>query len=77
MIYTDGTHMVADSSDELHAFANALGLKREWYQEHATHPHYDLTTPSIYKKARNRGAIVITNREILAKCAEVNKLEKR
>ncbi len=40
-VYTDGTHLMADTLTELHAFARRIGLKREWFQDHR-HPHYDL-----------------------------------
>ncbi len=36
-------HLVADSLDELHAFAEELGLKRAWFQDRASYPHYDVT----------------------------------
>jgi hypothetical protein len=35
------SHMLADSVEELHAIADALGLKRKWFQSHST-PHYDI-----------------------------------
>lgn len=35
-------HMLADTEQELHAFAERLGLKREWYQPLST-PHYDIS----------------------------------
>ena len=35
-------HMMADTEEELHAMAASLGLKREWFQEHATLAHYDI-----------------------------------
>jgi len=42
--YAKGCHLLADTLDELHAFAKRLGLKREWFQEgNARYPHYDLT----------------------------------
>lgn len=44
--WTGGGHMQADTLDELHAFAQAIGLKREWFQERPGRPersHYDLT----------------------------------
>lgn len=34
-------HMLADTLEELHAMADKLGLKREWFQSHST-PHYDV-----------------------------------
>ena len=36
-------HMLADSVEELHAFAERLGLERSWFQPGST-PHYDLST---------------------------------
>lgn len=36
-------HMTADTLEELHAFAERLGLKKAWFQDHKRHPHYDLT----------------------------------
>jgi hypothetical protein len=34
-------HMVADSLDELHAMAEAIGMSRAWFQERSF-PHYDV-----------------------------------
>ncbi|MFA5391733.1 MAG: DUF4031 domain-containing protein [Candidatus Omnitrophota bacterium] len=43
MILTDGHHLVSDESvDELHQFAQHIGLSRGWFQDHPDHPHYDL-----------------------------------
>lgn len=55
-------HMIADTIDELHAMADAIGLKRSWFQSDASFPHYDLCLE--YKaKAVALGAIdVPTNR---------------
>lgn len=42
--YKENCHLMADTLEELHEFAqNALKLKRNWFQSHARHPHYDLT----------------------------------
>lgn len=41
--YDQVCHLVADTLEELHAFAARLGLKRAWFQEHHFLPHYDLT----------------------------------
>lgn len=35
-------HMMADDLGELHAMAQRIGLKREWFQSAKT-PHYDLS----------------------------------
>lgn len=38
------SHLVADSDDELHAFAAQLGLRRSWAQYEGTwKSHYDVT----------------------------------
>jgi len=48
-------HMIADTLDELHAMAQRIGLKREWFQPKST-PHYDLTA-SRRARAVTAGAI--------------------
>lgn len=37
-------HMIADSLDELHAMADAIGVQRRWFQTAppASFPHYDI-----------------------------------
>ena len=64
-VYTDGTHLIADSPEELHRFAAAMGLKREWFQEHPRHSHYDLTTARAAERARANGAYRISTRELV------------
>jgi hypothetical protein len=44
--WSGGGHLQADSADELHAFAQSLGLRRAWFQSKPARPendHYDLT----------------------------------
>lgn len=53
--YTMSAHLLADTLDELHTFAQRLGLKREWFQRGSA-PHYDLTA-SRHKLALELGAI--------------------
>lgn len=60
-------HMVADTPDELHAFAARVGLKRAWFQSQSVYPHYDVTL-SIRVKALQLGAIM-ADRETLLLCA--------
>jgi hypothetical protein len=48
-------HLLADTEEELHAFAASIGLKRGWFQEHPRLWHYDLTA-SRRRMAVARGA---------------------
>jgi hypothetical protein len=59
-------HLVADSLDELHWFANSLGLKRAWFQGHASLPHYDVTVETRVV-ALNRGAVDSDRRTLVAR----------
>jgi transcriptional regulator len=57
--WTGGGHLQADSTDELHAFAARLGLRREWFQSRVRRPekdHYDLTRAGR-ERALELGAI--------------------
>jgi len=55
-------HMTCDGNlDELHALAEKIGLKRQWYQPKST-PHYDLT-PTYREKALAAGAVYKSARE--------------
>jgi len=65
MVYMDNIgHLVADSEQELHLFAQKLGLKREYYQNKRW-PHYDLTSNNMKQKAKVNGAILISSKEII------------
>jgi hypothetical protein len=60
-------HLTVDGStpehmDALHAFAASLGLKRAWFQPHATAPHYDLV-PTRHAAALRKGAVLVPARE--------------
>lgn len=37
------SHLTADTVEELHAFADQLGLRRSWFQDRRGCPHYDLS----------------------------------
>ena len=34
------SHLVADTEEELHAFAGRLGMRRAWYQDRSGRPHH-------------------------------------
>lgn len=71
-------HLFADDEDELHAFAQGIGLKRSWYQQPKGTPgrpldpsslkaqmwHYDVTE-SVRARAAAAGAVEVTRREAL------------
>lgn len=57
-------HLVADSLDELHAFAARIGLRRSWFQGVASYPHYDVTT-DVRERALIAGALASRKREVL------------
>lgn len=55
-------HMVADTLDELHAMADAIGMRRAWYQP-LSFPHYDVSV-SRRRAAVALGAVVVDRRGI-------------
>lgn len=56
--YTGSSHLTADSADELHAFAAAIGPKRSWAQTRSIELHYDLS-PGMRLKAIAAGAVFV------------------
>ena len=63
-------HMVSDSSlEELHVFAQRLGLRREQFQEHGRLPHYDLR-PVAREKALSLGAEAVGSKELFRRGRE-------
>ena len=64
-IETRWSHLTADEPEELHAFAESIGLRRAWFQDHHRDPtrhHYDLTDPAR-RRAIESGATALTWRE--------------
>jgi Protein of unknown function (DUF4031) len=59
------SHMTADSTEELHAFAEKLGLPKRAFQQKRNNPvydHYDLTE-ELRDKAISLGAVAVGWRE--------------
>lgn len=57
-------HMIADNLDELHFMANAIGMKKEWFQGDASFPHYDVPL-FRKKKALELGTIEVNRKELV------------
>ncbi len=60
--YTKACHLTADTLDELHEFAQRIGMRRQWFQEHPKHPHYDLTA-GRRRTAVRLGAVEVRARD--------------
>jgi len=60
-------HMIADSTAELHAMADRIGVARRWLQKAGTpREHYDVCL-AMRAVAIEYGAIPITQRELAVK----------
>jgi len=71
MILSDRKHLISTVSvGELHTFAECLGFKREWFQDHPKHPHYDLTTSRAADRARKFGAREVSSKELTRRAWE-------
>lgn len=68
MVLTDGIHLAADSLEELHRFARSIGIRRSWFHQHDRHPHYDLFTEDMRRKALAAGAQLVSSKEIVRMC---------
>lgn len=63
-------HLVADTLAELHNFAQQLGLRRAWFQDQATYPHYDVTM-SVRARALNLGALQADRVQLMICCKKL------
>lgn len=59
-------HMIADNLNELHEMADKIGIKRKWFQDSKTHPHYDICQ-SKKRLAIKNGAVEIMDRKQFVK----------
>jgi len=53
-------HLLADTVDELHVFAQEIGLRRSWYQGKGSRPHYDLVASKRVEAVLN-GAVELND----------------
>jgi hypothetical protein len=56
-------HLLADTRDELHAMADALGIPRRYFQDHPWRWHHDLPEP-LRARAVALGAREVTMHEV-------------
>jgi hypothetical protein len=58
-------HMVGSSIEELHTFAESIGVKRCWFENKRgkCQPHYDIKGYQITKALRN-GAKLVSRRKL-------------
>lgn len=59
------SHLFADTQEELHEFAAAIGCRRSWFQDRERRWHYDLTE-SMRQRAIRTGARAVTTRQGVA-----------
>jgi hypothetical protein len=71
-------HLLADTEEELHAFASKIGMKRAWFQSGEKHsmPHYDLVA-SRRRRAVELGAIEIDRKQLCEKLDAYRKLNSK
>lgn len=65
-ICDDARHIIClpYSIENLHRMACRLGLKRCWFHNHPTHPHYDM--PKLRIEQITKRCRVVSQRELLA-----------
>jgi hypothetical protein len=61
--FTEFCHLLADTREELHAMADALGIPRRFFQEHPWRWHHDLPE-HLRRSAVELGAVEITMHEV-------------
>jgi len=64
------SHLVADTLEELHAFAASIGIKSHFFHKSASYLHYDITAEQR-AIAVAAGAIQVSSRELLGKAKEM------
>lgn len=67
VVYLDTMgHLWSADRDRLHALADAIGMKRAWFQERPRLYHYDLIAESKRLAAVRAGAVRVTPKRLVA-----------
>jgi Protein of unknown function (DUF4031) len=61
--FTEFCHLLADTRDELHEMADALGIPRRFFQEHPWRWHHDLPD-HLRARAVQLGAVEVTMHDV-------------
>lgn len=70
------SHMIADSTEELLAMAERIGVARRWLQKAgSSYEHFDIAL-SKRTEAVRAGAVEITMRELAMKCRERRNIDQ-
>jgi hypothetical protein len=67
MVFTDGLHLVALSLDELHSFAERIGLSKSLFIDNIKHPYYNVSNYSS-QKVIEHGACIVPTKRIVEIC---------
>ena len=65
-------HMIADTLDELHTMADIIGVKRKWFQDKSSFPHYDICKAKRVI-AVDHGAVEVDRRGLVEAMRRIRK----
>lgn len=67
MVYTDGSHLIADSLDELYAYATKMKLNWDWLHLAGknVHPHFDICGQVRKRVLADNEVKIVSPREIV------------
>ncbi|WP_207493912.1 DUF4031 domain-containing protein [Aridibaculum aurantiacum] len=67
MLYTDGVHLVADSLDELYAYAEKMKLSWDWLHlgGRNVHPHFDICGHVRQRVLADKEVKLVSKKEIV------------
>ncbi len=70
MLYTDGAHLIADSLEELHAYALKMNLNWDWlhYSGKNFHPHFDICGHVRQRVLADAQVLVVSTSRIVELC---------